>query len=81
MKKEKEEKEEKAFKVKSYGKSELAALYMPDVTPKSALEALKKWIDKFPGLAAALAATGLQPCDKRYTPAQVRMITEAIGRP
>lgn len=77
----KQEEEEEKFKVKSYGKSELATLYMPEVTPKSALESLRKWIDKFPGLAEALAATGLQINDKRYTPAQVRLIVSAIGRP
>lgn len=77
----KKEETEKDFKVKSYGKSELASLYMPDVTPKSALEALRKWIDKFPGLKEALAAARLQLHDKRYTPMQVRLITEAIGTP
>lgn len=72
---------EKKFRAKSYGKSELAALYMPDISPKSAAEELRRWIRKFPGLEDALAAAGLGARDKRYTPAQVRLIVEAIGEP
>lgn len=73
--------EEKKFKIRSYGKSELAAMYMPDISPKSAGEVLRRWIIKYPGLSEALAATGLGDADKRYTPAQVRLIVEAIGEP
>lgn len=80
MKKEEEE-DEKPFQVKSYGKSELAALYLPEISPKSATETVRKWIERAPGLSDALTATGLQPLDKRYTPAQVRMIVEALGEP
>lgn len=32
--------EEKKFKLKSYGKSELAALYLPDIAPRSAADVL-----------------------------------------
>lgn len=77
----KEEDEEKMFKLKSYGKSELASLYLPDIAPRSAADVLKKWIDKSPGLPQALAATGLQLLDRRYTPAQVRFIIQALGEP
>ena len=73
--------DEKKFKLKSYGKSELAALYLPEIAPRSAADVLKKWIDKSPGLADALAATGLQLLDRRYTPAQVQLIVQALGEP
>lgn len=73
--------EEKKFKIRSYGKSELAAMYMPDISPKSAGEVLRRWIAKYPGLSQALVAIGLSDTDKRYTPAQVRLIVEAIGEP
>lgn len=76
-----EDETEKKFRIRSYGKSELAALYVPDITPKSAGEVLRRWIAKYPGLSEALAATGLEDTDKRYTPAQVRLIVEAIGEP
>lgn len=80
MKKE-EEYDEQKFKVRSYGKSELAILYLPNISPQSAADALRIWIIKHPGLSEALAATGAKPKDKKYTPAQVRMIVEALGEP
>ena len=72
---------EKKFRIKSYGKSELASLYMPEISPKSAASELRKWIGKSPGLTEALSATGLRTKDKRYTPAQAELIVEAIGEP
>lgn len=80
-KKEEEEKEEPVFVCRSYGKSELAALYLPDILPTSATKEFNEWIAAFPGLAEQLAATGLAPRSKRYTPAQVRLITAALGEP
>lgn len=83
MKEKEEEKKERAdsFEYRSYGKSELAALYMPDIQPGSATREFNEWIIAFPGLAERLAATGLAWKSKRYTPAQVRMITGALGLP
>lgn len=75
------ENEEKKFIIRSYGKSELASFYMPDITPKSACSAMNKWIAKYPGLSDALASAGLDPKDRKYTPTQVRLIVEAIGEP
>ena len=74
-------KTEKKFEIKSYGKGELAGMYLPHITQDSASKTLKKWIDKYPGLNEALAATGLTVCDRRYTPAQIRLIVEALGEP
>lgn len=76
-----EKDDEKEFKVKSYGKSELASLYLPDITSGSATTLLMKWIQKSPGLVEALADKGLQPLDRRFTPAQVQLIVNAIGEP
>lgn len=73
--------EETTFAYRSYGKSELASLYLPHILPTSAMRVFNEWIDAFPGLAAQLAATGLALKSKRYTPAQVRMITGALGEP
>lgn len=80
-KKEEEEKEEPLFVCRSYGKSELAALYLPDILPASATKELNEWIAAFPGLTEQLAATGLARKSKRYTPAQVKLITAALGEP
>lgn len=72
---------EKKFEIRSYGRSELASIYMPDIEAQSASKTLKKWIQKYPGLAEALSTTGLEPSARRYTPAQVRLIVEALGEP
>lgn len=76
-----EENGERKFIIRSYGKSEFASFYMPGICPKSAGEAMRKWIAKYPGLAEALAATGLDTKDRKYTPAQVGLIVGAIGEP
>lgn len=82
MKSKKEEfEEEPKFKCHSYGKSELAQLYSPYTTPKTAVSKLNRWIKHKPGLSALLADSGLIPSAKCYTPAQVRLIVEAIGEP
>lgn len=73
--------DEEKFRIKSYGKSELASLYMPDIAPRSAAEGMRKWIEKAPGLADALTTSGLQLLDRRYTPAQVQMIVNRLGEP
>ncbi|MEG1564592.1 MAG: DUF4248 domain-containing protein [Bacteroides sp.] len=81
MKAKEEEKEAAPFVYRSYGKSELASLYLPHILPGSAMKAFNEWIIAFPGLTARLQATGFMRNAKRYTPAQVRMIVEAIGEP
>ena len=60
--------EKSSFTPRSYSKSELAMLYSPCITPK-------------PGLLEQLAATGMLPNAKCYTPIQVHVIVEALGEP
>lgn len=69
------------FRIRSYGKGELAMLYLPDVTVNSARRTLNSWINVSPGLADRLRASGLSASSHYYTPNQVRMIVEAIGEP
>lgn len=75
------ENEDTPFRYRSFGKSELASLYIPDILPASAMREFNEWINAFPGLAEQLCATGLAPKSKRYTPAQVKLIAEALGSP
>ena len=49
--------------------------------PKTAVAKLNQWIALKPGLKEALANTGLKHCAKQYTPAQVRLIVDALGEP
>lgn len=76
-----EQKEEKTFQYRSYGKGELASLYLPNITQQSAVERFNEWIDAAPGLKERLLATGMNPRSRRYTPAQVRLIVEVLEEP
>ena len=73
--------EKSSFTPRSYSKSELAMLYSPYITPKAAVRKLNRWIAFNPGLRQQLAATGILPNAKCYTPIQVRAIVEALGEP
>lgn len=67
------------FKIRSYGKSELASLYMPTISPKSAWNTFhKKWMSLNPRLYDLLQATGTR---RRFTPQEVRIIVEELGEP
>lgn len=69
------------FVFRTYGKSELALLYNPYITPKAACKKLNLWISLQPRLVESLREYGLTPLSKSYTPAQVRLIVEALGEP
>ena len=45
------------FQIRTYGKSELALLYLPDVTPHAARRTLNAWINLSPGLRDRLHHT------------------------
>ena len=69
------------FEIRTYGRTELAQLYNPRLCPDSAYRKLKQWIDLYPGLRENLAASGLSPRSRTYTPAQVTLIVRALGEP
>jgi len=70
------------FRIREYGRTELAQLYAPDITPKSAWKKLKGWIDYHPELPGRLARLGYRGDRQRvFTPAQVRAIVDALGEP
>ena len=81
QKNDKQEEKETTFRYRSYGKGELAMLYIPHVQQQSAVDQFNTWIKASPGLLERLAATGLKPHSRRYTPAQVRMLVEAFEAP
>ena len=49
-----EEKDEKAFPIHTYGKGELASLYMPDVQQQTAVNRFNEWLRLYPGLEQQL---------------------------
>jgi len=69
------------FRIRQYGRTELAMLYSPDIAPESAWKKLRKWIDHFPGLTRTLFELGYTGQERSFTPSQVAAIVSAIGEP
>lgn len=69
------------FRIREYGRTELAQAYCPGITPDAAWRKLRHWISLFPGLDRRLATIGYTPRCRSFTPAQVQMIVEALGEP
>lgn len=69
------------FEIRTYGRTELAQCYFPDLNPQVAYRKLQYWIDYYPRLREDLAAAGCDPKRRTYMPAQVKLIVEAIGEP
>ena len=72
---------ERAFVVRSYGKGELASMYIGGVQQQTAVKQFNEWIRAAPGLEQRLRETGMAPSARRYTPAQVRLIVGVLGTP
>lgn len=69
------------FKVKEYGRMELAQMYCSSIMPESAWKKFRRWMHLYPGLMERLNAIGYTEHSRSFTPAQVRLIVEALGEP
>ena len=69
------------FKVRAYGFGELAQLYFPNITQKSASWQLRLWINASKGLNEKLSVTGYVKGRRLLTPMQVGMIVGEFGEP
>ena len=70
------------FQLRSYSLTELAQLYRPHLSPRSAARTLRNWIRRNPELQESLAATGFDPDSIRIlTPLQVTIIITFLGEP
>ena len=69
------------FQIRSYGKSELALCYSPDITESAARRKLMRWIDRKPGLMGAMRAAGYNALSHTFLPLEVKLIVEALGEP
>lgn len=72
---------ETLFLVRSYGKGELAMLYIPNVTQQTAVNQFNEWIHTAPGLEQRLLDAGMNRTCRRYTPAQVQLMVNVFGEP
>ena len=70
------------FQLRSYSLTELAQLYRPHLSPRSAARTLRNWIRRNPELLASIAATSFNPDTVRtLTPLQVSIIISYLGEP
>ena len=69
------------FKIRPYTKKELALLYFPDSTPRTAVKHLMAWVHHCPPLWEAMAAMGYRTTNKSFTPRQVKAIVDYLGEP
>ncbi len=72
---------EETFKVRAYGFGELAQLYFPNITQKSASAQLRKWISNPNTLIKKLEKAGYKPGNRLLTPANVKIIIDEFGEP
>lgn len=72
---------EKEFVIRSYSYCELAMLYFPNSTKKSASAQLGRWMRQNEKLKMQLCELGYRPRKKILTPSQVKLIVELIGEP
>ena len=69
------------FRLRAYGRTELAQLYNPHLAPSTAWHRLRSWVAQYPGLMQRLEKTGYSSQKRTWTPLQVRLIVEALGEP
>jgi len=72
---------EKAFVLRSYGYGELALLYFPFSTKKSATTQLRRWIRRNQDLRNNLALLGFAERQRILTPRQVEVVVQYVGEP
>ena len=72
---------ENEFKIKQYTKKELALMYFPESSPRSAVNHLRAWIKLCTPLWNLLCEAGYKPSSKSFTPRQVKDIIEYLGEP
>ena len=69
------------FKVHSYGITELAMLYCPELTANGALKRFRRWIDINPVLHKQLGFSQGKHRARSFTPFEVKLILEILGEP
>ena len=72
---------EKQFVIRTYGFNELAHLYFPQSTPKSATQTFGRWIHSNPKLVASLTELQWMKRRKYLTPKQVKLLVDYFDPP
>jgi len=69
------------FGIRTYGFNELALLYFPKSSPKSATQMLSRWIHSNPKLIASLTELQWKKHRKYFTPKQVKLLVDYFDPP
>ena len=70
------------FKVRAYGKSELAWLYFPTAnSAHTAVNHLMAWVRRNPDLVNGLHKLGSRKSAKFFTPKEIALIIDYLGEP
>ena len=72
---------DKEFVIRAYTKKELALLYFPDSSPRTAVNHLMAWVCRCTQLYRQLLSMGYNRTSKGFTPREVRAIVEQLGEP
>ena len=73
--------QEEKFKVRAFGYGELAQLYFPNISKKSASAQLRRWIKLSETALPKLQNLGYKPGHRLLMPAHVKVIIEEFGEP
>ena len=69
------------FKIHSYGITELAMLYSPELTASGALKRFRRWIDTNHILHEQLGFIKGKRRPSTFTPSEVKIIVAQLGEP
>jgi hypothetical protein len=72
---------EKQFEIRTYGFNELAQLYFPNITPKSASQMFGVWIKTNTNLSKCLQQQNWKKGLRYLTPKQVKTIISHLDPP
>lgn len=73
--------DEMKLTVKCCRKSELAALYFPDLDRDIAVQKLMRWVKKCGGLLESLLKCGYNSRNRTFSAREVRLIFSYLGEP
>ncbi len=72
---------EDKFKIKSYGFGELAQMYFPCISKKSAAAQFRRWIRMSKMVLPMLENRGYKIGNRLLTPAHVKVLVDEFGEP
>lgn len=72
---------EDKFKIKSYGFGELAQMYFPNISKKSAAAQFRRWIRTSKTVLPTLENLGYRIGNRLLTPAHVKVLVDEFGEP